>query len=186
MDRPEEVLEDEDLSASLPRRLGLSEVIRAQIQRFQREQREGHPQTTEQVEDLIRLVVRRPDALPIFWEAGRRMARHAWGERSPGMRRMVRFMPGPLARMAVHRAGKRMFRELAGESRVWVNRWPMELKIAESLTARADPSGFACCFYGGAFAELLQHYTGRRYRALHPECEARGASVCRWTVEISG
>ena len=63
-------------------------------------------------------------------------------------------------------------------SRVTVNRWPAELKIRESLTARADPMGVACAFYGGAYTEVLRQYTGREYRILHPECEARDDSLC--------
>ncbi|MGZ7236654.1 hypothetical protein ACXWOK_10690, partial [Streptococcus pyogenes] len=34
MDRPEELLEGEDLTASMPRRLGLSDVVYLQIHRF--------------------------------------------------------------------------------------------------------------------------------------------------------
>ena len=184
-DRPREVLEDEDISVSMPRRLGLSEVVRKQIQRFQKEVRERRPQAAPQVEDLVRLVVRRPDAEDIFHEAGERVARHAWEQRSPALRRVVRFMPGPIGRIAAQRAGRRMLRQLAGGSRFVVNRWPAELRIHDSLTARADPSGGACAFYAGAFAELMRRYTSREYRVLHPECETRGETPCRWSVEIS-
>ena len=31
----------------------------------------------------------------------------------------------------------------------------------------------------------LREYTGREYRILHPECEARKGSLCGWTVEIA-
>ena len=185
MDRPREVLEDEDIALSMPRRLGLSEVVRIQIQRFQEEVRQKRPQGASQVEDLVRLVVRRPDAGEIFHEAGRRVARHIWEQRATGMRRAVHFMPGPIARVAAQRAGRRLFKRLAGGSRVTMNRWPVELKIRSSLTARADPAGVACAFYSGAFAELLDQYTGRDYRVLHTECEARGGEICRWTVEVA-
>mgnify|MGYP006145036427 CR=1 FL=1 len=43
--------------------------------------------------------------------------------------------------------------------------------------ARADPLGVACAFYGGAYAEVLRQYTGREYRILHPQCEARDDSL---------
>lgn len=184
-DRPREVLEDEDISVSMPRRLGLSEVVRVQIQRFQKEVRERRPQAAAQVEDLIRLVVRRPDAGEIFHAAGERVAANEWEERAAWLRRALRFMPGPLSRIAAQRAARRMFRQLAGGSRFSVGRWPAELKIHDSLTARADPAGVACAFYAGAFAELLRRYTSREYRVLHPDCETRGASPCRWTVEVS-
>jgi predicted hydrocarbon binding protein len=184
-DRPGEVLEDEDISVSMPRRLGLSEVVRRQIQHFQGEVRQRRPQRAAQVEDLIRLVVRRPDAEEIFAEAGQRVAQHAWSQRSAGFRRSVRFMPGPIARIVAQRAARRLFKQLTGGSRLVVNRWPAELRIRESLTARADPVGGACAFYGGAYAEVLREYTSREYRILHPECEARGGSFCGWSVEIA-
>lgn len=186
LDRPTELLEDEDISLSMPRRLGLSEVVRIQIQRFQEEVRQKRPQGASQVEDLVRLVVRRSDAEEIFRQAGVKVAAHMWEQRSPARRRVVRFLPGPLGRMAAQRGVRRMVDRLAGWSRVTVNRWPMELRIRDSLTARADPTGRACAFYGGAFAEMLEYYTGRPYRVLHPECEAREGETCRWTVEIAG
>lgn len=183
-DRPREVLEDEDISVSMPRRLGLSEVVRVQIQRFQTEVRQRRPQGASQVEDLVRLVVRRPDADDIFQEAGQKIAVHFWEQRSDTFKKFLRFMPGPIARLTAQRAAKRMFRQLTGGSRVTVNRWPIELKIVRSLTARADPGGSACSFYAGAFVELLRYYTGREYRSLHPECEARGGDLCKWAVEL--
>jgi predicted hydrocarbon binding protein len=94
-------------------------------------------------------------------------------------------MPGPIARIAAQRAARRLFRQLTGGSRLTVNRWPAELKIKSSLTARADPMAVACAFYGGTFAEVLREYTKREYRVLHPECEARGGSVCVWSVEVA-
>ena len=184
-DRPTEVLEDEDVSVSMPRRLGLSEVVRRQIQHFQEEVRQRRLQRPPQVEDLIRLVVRRPDAEEIFAAAGQRVAQHVWGQRSSAFRRAIRFMPGPLARISAQRAARRLFRQLAGGSRVTVNRWPAELKVRDSLTARADPVGVACAFYGGAYAEVLREYTGREYRILHPECETKNGSICVWNVEIA-
>lgn len=185
MDRPEEVLEDEDLSISLPRRLGLSDVVGVQIRRFQEEMRQRRLQSAGQITDLLRLVVRRPDAEPIFHEAGRRVARHYWQQRSKAMRGVLRVMPNPIPRIAAHRAARRMFRQLVGDSRLTISRWPVELQIERSLTAEADPRGAACAFYAGAFAELMEIYTNRTYRVKHPECETKGASRCKWVVEVA-
>jgi hypothetical protein len=150
-DRPVEVLEAEDLTLSMPRRFGLSEVVRVQIQRFQDAVRQRRLQLGSEVEDLVRLVVRRADAEEIFRDAGKRIARHDWTQRAGSLRKIMRFTPGPIGRITAQ---------------------------------RADPSGRACAFYGGAFGELLQHYTRREYRVLHPECAARGGAICRWTVEV--
>lgn len=185
MDRPDEVLEDEDLTVSLPRRLGLSDVVLSQIRRFQAEVKHRRLQRAADVEDLIRLVVRRPDAEEIFFEAGRRMAQHAWKQRAAGMRTAVRFMPRALALLTAQRAAKRLFRRLVGPSALKVTRWPLELRIADALTVRADPGGMACALYTGAFEELLRAYTRRNYRAVHAFCRARGEEGCEWQVRLS-
>lgn len=185
-DRPDEVLEDEDITLSLPRRLGLSEVVRVQIARFEEEVRLHRPQLSSQVEDLFRLVIRRPDAEEIFLDAGRRVAEHHWGDRRNGMKRSIGMLPSPLALLAAQRGGRRMFRELVGPAKVRISRRPISLRIENSLSSRADPGGAACSFYSGAFAELLRRYMGRDYRVLHPVCATRqeGRS-CEWFVEVA-
>lgn len=184
LDRPDEVLEDEDLSVSMPRRLGLSDVVGVQIRRFQEEVKSHRLQSAPQVIDLMRLVVRRPDAEEIFAEAGRRMARHHWRLRSSTMRGVLRAMPNPIPRVAAQRAARRMFRQLAGDSHLSVGRWPVEVRLRNAISAQADPSGAACAFYSGAFAEIMELHTGRQYRVSHAECLTRGADQCQWTVEV--
>ena len=185
-DRPEEVLEDEDLSVSLPRRFGLSDVVMVQIRRFQEEVRARRAQTTEQVIDLLRLVVRRPDAAEVFADAGRRLANHAWSQRSAAVRGALRVLPNPIPRAAARRAARRMFRQIVGDGHLTVGRWPVEVRIRESLTSRADPSGAACSLYSGAFVEIMELHTRKQYRVLHNECAARGENACVWSVEVAG
>lgn len=186
LDRPTEVLEDEDLAISMPRRFGLSDVVGSQIRRFTEEVRLKRQQSVAQVEDLVRLVIRRPDADEIFTEAGRRMARRVWSERNGAMRAAIRIMPRPIASVAAHRAAKRLFRTIVGGGKPAVSRRPMELRIRNSLTARSDPGGEACAFYAGALLELLETYTGRTYHVRHRACEARGEPECVWSVEVAG
>lgn len=185
-DRPEEVLEDEDVTVSMPRRLGLSDVVGVQIRRFQEEVRARRLQSTPNVIDLMRLVVRRPDAAEIFSEAGRRIARQAWAQRSSTMRGVLRVMPNPLPRIAARRAAQRMFKQISGDSKLSVGRWPIDVRLRDSITARADPSGAACSFYSGAFAEIMELHTGKRYRVVHSDCISRGAGECQWSVEVAG
>lgn len=182
MDRPEEVLEGEDVSLSMPRRFGLNDVVYAQIGRFREAVRRKRPQSTAEVENLIRLVIRRPDAEEIFEEAGRRIARTAWEDRSGTFRRVVPHLPQPLALRSARRATQRLFRQLVGDGRLTVTLHPLTVRLADSLSAAADPGGAACALYAGVFAELVQRYTGRPCRPEHPRCEARGASPCEWTV----
>jgi predicted hydrocarbon binding protein len=184
-DRPEEVLEDEDLTISLPRRLGLSDVVGLQIRRLQEEMKGKRLQAPPQVIDLMRLVVKRPDAEVIFAEAGRRVARHQWSQRSKAMRGSLRVMPNPIRRVSAQRAARRLFRQLVGDSQLSISRWPVEIQLTDPLSTRADPGGAACAFYAGAFAELMQLHTGRSYRVRHTACTARGAEKCQWVVEVS-
>jgi hypothetical protein len=186
LDRPEEILEGEDVSVSLPRRLGLSDVVGQQIHKYEGELKAGRMQPASEVEDLLRLVIRRADAAEIFHAAGQSVARHAWGLRNRPLRTALRFLPQPLARLAANRAGRKLLKRLVGPGRLRLRRWPVELRIEDSLTARADPGGSACAFYGGVLEELLQLYTGRSYRAHHEKCEARGDEDCVWHVRLKG
>lgn len=185
-DRPEEVLEDEDVTVSLPRRLGLSDVVGLQIRRLQEEVRGRRLQSTSEVIDLMKLVVRRPDAEAIFSEAGRRIARHNWQQRAAAMRGALRVMPNPIPRVAARRAARRLLRQLVGDSQLYVGRWPIEVRLQNPLSARADSSGSACAFYAGAFAEIMELHTGKQYRVVHAECATREGDVCLWTVETAG
>lgn len=185
MDRPEEVLEDEDLTVSLPRRFGLSDVVLVQIRKFQQEVARRRLQEVGPVEDLIRLVIRRPDAEEIFAEAGRRIARHFFEQRSSLLRGVLRILPRPVASLTANRAGRRLFRRLVGGSPFTLQRWPIELRVEKTLTARADPGGAACAFYAGALGETVELYVGKRYRVRHVQCEARGDDRCHWVMEVA-
>jgi len=184
MDRPDEVLEDEDLTISLPRRFGLSDVVGRQIFRFQEEVRRGRTLTPAEMEELIRLVARRPDAEGIFREAGRRLAAYSWRQRRAPARRVLGWMPRPIAMISAVRAIRRLMRQVVGAGALQVQRRPLEVRLSPSLTARADPSGRACAFQSGALEELLQRHTSRLYTVLHEHCEARGDDVCEWTVRV--
>jgi predicted hydrocarbon binding protein len=184
MDRPEEYLEGENPSASMPRRLGLSDVVFRQIHHFQEEVKRKRMQRPDTVADLIRLVIRRPDGDEIFEEAGRRVARHAWRERSGPFRKMVRFLPAGAKQRSARKAAQKLFRQLAGEAQMAVTVKPVALSIAGSITSHADPGGAACAFYSGALSELVTEYTGRKTSASHPRCEARGGKSCEWVTQV--
>lgn len=184
MDRPDEVLEGENLAASMPRRLGLSDVVYLQIHKFRDETKKKRLQTSAVVEDLVRLVIRRPDADEIFEEAGRRMARHAWGERAGWRRGGLRLLPSGMRMRGAARGLRRLLHRLAGSAGVTVQVKPLLVRVAPALTVRADPGGAACAFYTGVVAETLSLYTGRPHSATHPRCETRGADGCEWTAFV--
>ena len=186
MDRPEEVLEGENLAVSMPRRLGLSDVVYLQIHKFREETRKKRLQSPATVEDLIRLVIRRPDADEIFEEAGRRVARHAWSEKSGAARRWLRLMPSGMRLRAAAKGARRLVAEMAGNAELEVVSRPFLLRLRGSLTSSADPGGAACAFYTGVLAELMTQYTGRRHSAQHSVCEARRGAACEWTALVAG
>src|SRR5688500_18887567 len=72
-DRPEEVLEEEDLTVSMSRRLGMTGIIGTQIHRYTEAQRAGRSVQLNAVMGLIRLVLRRSDAEPILHDTGQRL-----------------------------------------------------------------------------------------------------------------
>jgi predicted hydrocarbon binding protein len=185
MDRPDEVLEGEDLTASMPRRLGLSDVVYLQIHKFREETRKKRLQTPAAVTDLVRLVIRRPDADEIFEQAGRRVARDAWERKSAASRRALRLMPSAMRLRAAARGARRLLHVLAGNAEVEVVLRPFQARLRGSLTAEADPGGPACAFYTGLLSELMTQYTGRRHAAHHARCETRGADACEWTTLVA-
>src|SRR5688500_20246318 len=69
-DHPGEILEDEDITLSLPRRFGLTDVVITQILRYEAAQRARRQVRLDDVVSLMRLVMRRPDAEPILAATG--------------------------------------------------------------------------------------------------------------------
>jgi predicted hydrocarbon binding protein len=182
MDRPEEVLEGEELAASMPRRLGLSDIIFMQIHKLREEVKRRRPQTPATVEDLIRLVIKRPDAEEIFREAGRRVARRAWDEKSDVSRRALRLLPAGVRMRRARAATERLFRRLNGTAWLEISGRPPAVRMVGAMTVRADPGGAACAVYTGALEEIVQEYTGKAHPVEHHSCQARGAGACEWAA----
>lgn len=179
-DRPPEVLEDEDLSTSLPRRLGLTDVVGSRIRDYEDADRDGWAIPAEEVADLLRLVLRRPDAEMILCDAGALVAR--WFHRRTRGIVPVRLLPGPLRRRRAARAARRMLRRIAGGGRVTVVRRPLRLQITGALTAELDANGYACTVYTGALEELYSFYSRKRPTVRHSCCATQGQSCCEWML----
>lgn len=183
-DRPSEVLEDEDLSVSLPRRLGLSGVVETQIQRYQAAARAGKPLPLEEFKSLLRLVLRRPDAEAILREAGVRSATRHFEKVSGLATKMVRKLPRALGFIVLARAERKLLRNITGVDRVDVKGRPLVVRLHQSPTAMLEPAGVACALYGSAFEELASLYTGKRAKVAHSRCMVNGGAICQWTLEV--
>jgi hypothetical protein len=180
-DLPSEVLEAEDLTASLPRRFGLSDVVLTQIRRYEGAKGSGRRVPVSELKDLLRLVLRRPDAPVILLETGRRVARNHFEGQISRVVRASRVLPDTFFLIPVRRAIRRLLRSLAGGSAVQVRGKPVDITINDSLTGTLDTT--ACLLYTGAFEETVRIYGGRPRRIIHHECRARGDATCKWLVE---
>jgi predicted hydrocarbon binding protein len=181
-DRPTELLEEEDLAASLPRRLGLTGVVESQIHRYKVARRRRERIPSDDVGDLLRLVMRRPDAAAILVEAGRELARHHRRKLLYRIAGLARLLPDALSTRMAKRSLRRLMQRLGGGADVRVTRKPLRVTARETVTARADDSGTACTLYAAAIEEAAQHALGRRPSVQHIECEAFGADACVWEV----
>jgi hypothetical protein len=180
-DHPGEVLEDEDLTVSLPRRLGLTGVVETQIQRYEVAQRTGRTIPLGEAMSLFKLVMRRPDAEPILREPGQRVAR--WTVRNTPSVWVALLHRGParLALRTARRAAARALRRLRAGSRVDAAK-PFTITVADCVTTRIDDSGSGCALFTGMIEEHLLFYTGRTMRVLHASCASEGGSVCEWVL----
>lgn len=185
-DRPAEVLEDEDLARSLPRRLGLTGVVDSQIHRYRTAQKRRDRVSMDQVGDLLRLVLRRPDAEAILREAGHALARTHGFRADRRLGPAGRLVPGWLRQRLAERNVRRFLRRIGGGVPVQVERAPFRVRMDRPVTARVDRWGVACVLYGAAIEQVVSHVMGRRPDVQHTACEAKGADHCIWTIDVDG
>lgn len=180
-DRPGEVLEDEDLTVSLPRRLGLTGVIETQIFRYEAARKAGRAVPLDEVMSLIRLLMRRPDAEPILRETGQRMARWHY-RRAPGLwTRVLHRAPARLGLRSARRAAARALRTIRLGQPVTSTR-PFTIRVSDCATAHLDETGVGCTLPTGIIEEQLLLSTGKPRRVRHTCCLARGDDACEWQL----
>ena len=180
-DHPGEILEDEDITLSLPRRFGLTDVVITQILRYEAAQRAGRQVRLDDVMSLIRLVMRRPDAEPILAETGRRLARWRFRRMPRLYVSLLRLAPHRLGSSAARRVAKRTLRELRLGSHVEVLK-PYAVQVTDPATVAVDAGGPACTLVTGLLTELIRLFTGETQDVRHEACVARGEKNCVWVA----
>lgn len=180
-DRPLEVLEAEDLVASLPRRLGLKGVIDSQIRNYEQAVRRKRPVAAADVASLIRLVLRRPDAEQILREAGERFAEH-WTARRRRRARLTRSLPRRARVTVAGRAARTLLRQIVGDGSVEVSNRPLSIRIRRGVAMHVDPSGRGCALYDAALGAVVRAYTGHAGRLVHERCSTQEAPYCEWML----
>jgi len=175
-DLPPEFLEDEDPSRTMPRRFGLSDVVERQIRSFQADARKGVRLSDEQVSDLFRFVIRRPDSREVFQLVGHTLA----GAAVPG--RWVGLLPLKV-RFAIARSrAKRRLRRLFGRPIGGFARGPFIVEGRSLLFVESDPGGDACHLLSGLSEGLLAQVGVKPWAVAHSLCQGRGDALCRWEV----
>ncbi len=178
-DVPTEFLEDDAPSVTMPRRLGLSDVVEKQIGIYRTAVRQRTRMTDEQVRDLMTLVVRRPDAVAVFHRAGMRLAGRvttAWAAT------LSRALPASVGFRMARRGTSKGLRWLFGRRMGGFGQGPFMLEGRGLPFVEGDPTGQACHFVSGFCQEIIASRVGPEYTVLHSHCQAQGEPFCSWTV----
>ena len=180
-DRPEEVLEDEDLMRSLPRRLGLTGVIDTQKRRYESAVKARRKVPLDEFTSLVRLVMKRPDAEAILRDTGYRMANHHF-RRVPGtVVRVLRALPRSLLVSRWRKAARRLLRQMGGEHVEVEGRAPT-VQFGPTPLSGLEPVGTACILYAAALEQLGELYTAQRPQVNQTRCTGNGDTFCEWQV----
>lgn len=177
-DLPSEVLEEEDPSVTMPRKLGLSDVVEARIRHAREDVKRGQRITDDEFHDLVRLVIRRPDSEEVFRLIGVRLS---GGNGAPPLKRW-RFVPSRLRYAVARRAVMRSLKSLFGRRVGGFASGPFTIEGRSLLFIQSDPGGDACALVSGLCGPVLQRTLGIRTSVSHVACEARGDAVCRWEL----
>lgn len=177
-DLPGELLEDEDLTQTIPRRFGLNDVVKRQIDTYQDDVRKRVKLTDAEVSDLFRFVIRRPDGAAVFHQVGRLLAS---GDRARGW---VRLLPRGLQYRMARGATKKRLRKLFGRPVGGFGNAPFVIEGRALMFVESDPGGDACHLLSGFCEEVLELTFGGSAAVHHALCQGRGDDLCRWEGEL--
>ncbi|MFC1660243.1 hypothetical protein ACFL3S_02095 [Gemmatimonadota bacterium] len=177
-DLPSEVFASEDPALTMPRRLGLSDIVDRQIRLFREEIRRGRKMSDEEVGDLFQLVLRRPDSEEVFLQAGELLA----GRDQP-RRGLQRLYPGGVRYAVARRSVSRRLRGLFGRPFGGFAHGAFTLEARNHPLLAMDPGGRTCPLVSGFCQTVLSRTLGRPAEVSHRSCQARGDELCRWGLE---
>lgn len=164
------------------KRLGLSDTVYAEIQRYTDDARKNRKAGNEKAVAIATLIGRRPDAESVFRAAGRRLAAQMYQSIAPTRRAFLRFLPAFVARPMALAAGRRVIRRYLNGSLSRVGGYVM-LAVPESATANTAPRGIGCTYYEASFGELLRLLVDGGGAIEHVRCVERNEGSCEWRAE---
>lgn len=176
-DVPPEVLEEEDPSVTMPRRLGLSDVVGRQIRTYREDVRKGSRLSDEELRDLLRLVIRRPDSEEIFFTVGESLA-------GDGPSRWRRALPKRMALALARSRVRKRLKFLFGRPMGGFGRGTFTVEGRALLFIQADPGGDACALVSGLCKGAIERVSGREAVVTHSLCQSRKDALCRWEGEL--
>ena len=183
IDTPEDATDTEFVSDLRNKRLGLSDTVYTQIQRYTDAVRRSVRPPRDEAVALARLIGRRPDAETGFRSAGRYLAKEAYLTLSPFTRRLVRRLPSMIARPVALRQARRVARRYMN-GRVTRMGSSVMLEVTDPVTLGVAPNAGGCTYYESAFRELLRLLVGGSGAVEHVRCAGRdGEDKDQWRAE---
>ena len=164
------------------KRLGLSDTVYAEIQRYTEDARKNRRVGNEKAVAIATLIGRRPDAASVFERAGKRLAGQMYVAVPAVRRGMVRFLPAFVSRPLALAAARRVARRYLNASVSRVGGYVM-LAVPESATANTGPKGVGCKFYEAGFGELMRLLVEGGGAIEHVRCMERNEGSCEWRAE---
>lgn len=164
------------------KRLGLSDTVYAEIQRYTDDARKNRRAGNEKAVAIATLIGRRPDAESVFRSAGTRLAGQMYHSISATRRKFLRFLPAFISRPLALAAGRRVAKRYLNGSLSRVGGYAM-LAVPESATAGTGPRGVGCTFYEACFGELLRSLVDGGGAIEHVRCADRSEGSCEWRAE---
>lgn len=178
LDLPTELLEEEDPAQTIPRRLGLSDVVDRQIRAYGDDVRKGVHLMDQGITDLFTLVNRRSDSDEVFFNTGRELVEvhfpFRWGRVFPESIQYM-FARTYLSWHLKHLFGRRILSFAEG---------PLNVEVQGLFFEGGDPEGSTCYLISGICQRILEQIGHRSAEVGHTLCQARGDDRCRWDGSI--
>ena len=177
LDLPSEVLASEDPTQTMPRRLGLSGVVEQQIRLYREQVRRKEKISDQQAQDLVHLVLRRPDSEEAFFQAGDLLA-----DKVKSLGGLKKLYSEKAKYSLARRESGKLIKSLFGRPIGGFANGPFTLEARSHFLLELDPGGDACALLTGLTQAVLRSCLPHKVRVLHTSCEARKGDLCRWVV----
>ena len=177
-DLPTELLEEEDPARTIPRRLGLSDVVDRQIRTYGDDVQKGVHLTDQGITDLFTLVNRRSDSDEVFLNTGRELVEVHFPFR------WSRVFPESIQYMFARTYLSWHLKHLFGRHILSFAEGPLNVEVQGLFFEGGDPEGSTCYLISGICQRILEQIGHRSAKVGHTLCQARGDDRCRWDGSI--